>query len=297
MSIKRREFLVSSAIAAASAAVTATCNAAQGLQPGPDNLPLRIGMTDWNLGKGGSTEGIVLARKIGLDGIQVSISFPKDGSPHLSYPKSQEKYRQAALDNGIQICSLCIGNLGPGEPFKSEPMGVLRVADAIEVARNIGTNDILLPFFDKSVLDFSNEKEVARTINSLKELAPRAEEKGVVISIESTLSAEELLRLLEKVASPAVQVYLDPWNCFHCKYDLMRDIPLLKDYIHQVHLKNGNRLMSDPSPKGFSWPAVAELLYKIGYKGWYVLETDSPNDLVADTKANIEYARNTFRSA
>ena len=34
----------------------------------------------------------------------------------------------------------------------------------------------------------------------------------------------------------------------------------------------------------------------IGYAGWYVLETNSPTkDIVADTRANIEYVRKTFR--
>ena len=41
---------------------------------------------------------------------------------------------------------------------------------------------------------------------------------------------------------------------------------------------------------------MAQEFYAIGYRGWYVLETNSPtNDIVADTRANIEYLKNTFR--
>ena len=76
----------------------------------------------------------------------------------------------------------------------------------------------------------------------------------------------------------------------------MKDIPLLKDWIHQVHVKNNPELMADQCVKGFSWVEVGELLYNAGYKGWYVLETGSPNeDLVGDTRKNIEYVRRTFR--
>ena len=33
-----------------------------------------------------------------------------------------------------------------------------------------------------------------------------------------------------------------------------------------------------------------------GYRGWYVLETNSPSkDIVADTRANIDYVKKTFR--
>ena len=36
--------------------------------------------------------------------------------------------------------------------------------------------------------------------------------------------------------------------------------------------------------------------YDIDYRGWYVLETSSPSkDIVADTRANIEYVQKTFR--
>src|ERR671924_156557 len=69
-------------------------------------LPLRIGMTDWNLGRRGDITKIALAREIGLDGIQVSLTFPTDGSPHLREPKTQADFKRAALENGIQICSL-----------------------------------------------------------------------------------------------------------------------------------------------------------------------------------------------
>ena len=41
---------------------------------------------------------------------------------------------------------------------------------------------------------------------------------------------------------------------------------------------------------------MAQEFYDIGYRGWYVLETGSPSkDLVADTRANIEYVKKTFR--
>jgi hypothetical protein len=44
------------------------------------------------------------------------------------------------------------------------------------------------------------------------------------------------------------------------------------------------------------WPRLAQEYQAIGYRGWYVLETGSPTeDLVADTRANIDYVRRTFR--
>ena len=43
-------------------------------------------------------------------------------------------------------------------------------------------------------------------------------------------------------------------------------------------------------------PVQTKEFYDIGYRGWYVLETGSPTkDIIADTRANIEYVKKTFR--
>jgi len=295
MKTNRRDFITASAAAAAVAASGLDVKA-QEAEADLEQRPMRIGMTDWNLGERGVIEKIKLANKIGLDGIQVSILFPEDESMHLRSLEKQKEFRNAALDYGVQICSLAIGNLGPGRPFKNNPMGVSRVMDAIEVARNLGTNDILLPFFRDRAPDMSDEAEVNMIVNSFKVLAEKAEDMGVVISMETSLSGEEHLRLCEAVGSPSIGVYFDPSNCKHYGSDPIKDIPMLKDWIHQVHVKNNPELMADQCVKGFSWLEVSDLLYDIGYKGWYVLETGSPNnDLVADTRKNIEYVRGHFR--
>ena len=173
----RRDFISASAAATAAAAVGLDLKA-QEPEASLEQRPMRIGMTDWNLGQRGVIEKIKLANQIGLDGIQVSILYPEDGSSHLRSLKVQEEFRNAALDYGVQICSLAIGNLGPGAPFNNNPMGVARVSDAIEVARNLGTNDILLPFFRDNAPDMSNKAEATMIINSFKALAEKAEKSG-----------------------------------------------------------------------------------------------------------------------
>lgn len=297
MKTSRRNFITTTAAAAAAAAAASGLEInARAAEADLEQRPMRIGMTDWNLGQRGVIEKIKLASQIGLDGIQVSILYPEDGSLHLRSPEVQKEFRDAALDYGVQICSLAIGNLGPGSPFKNNPMGVARVADAIEVARNLGTNNILLPFFRDNAPDMSDEAEATMIINSFKVLAEKAEKMGVVVSIESSLSGEDHLKIFEAVGSPSIGVYFDPSNCKAYGHDPIKDIPLLKGWIHQVHVKNNPELMSDQCPKGFSWLEAAELLYKAGYKGWYVLETNTPNDdLIGDTRKNMDYVRKTFK--
>ena len=104
MAMTRREFL--RAAGAASATVPAMARAQRPGAPAKaavNPVPVRVGMTDWNLGQRGDIAKVALAREIGLDGIQVSLQFPTDGkTPTLRDPKTQEAFRRAALDNGIQ---------------------------------------------------------------------------------------------------------------------------------------------------------------------------------------------------
>ncbi|MBW7997567.1 MAG: sugar phosphate isomerase/epimerase [Candidatus Glassbacteria bacterium] len=291
MPVNRRDFIAGAAAAAAACAGKLMAQGSMS-KNSPNPRPLRIGMTDWNLGERGVVEKVDLARQIGLDGIQISVLYPDDGL-HLRDAKLQGEYRKAALDNGVQICSLAIGNLGPGSPMKSEPVGAIRINDAIEVAANVGTNDILLPFFRERAP--KDDTDFNRMIAMFKEIARTAERYQVVVALETSMSAEEHLRIIDGVGSEYIGVYMDPWNCSYYGHNPITDIPLLKDHIHQVHVKNRDQYMDGPNEQGFKWPEVAELLYKVGFKGWYVLETSLPSDnMIGDTRRNIDYVRKHF---
>jgi L-ribulose-5-phosphate 3-epimerase len=283
---------------AASAAVPAIAQAQT--KPVVNPLRVRIGMPDWSLGQRGDITKIALAREIGLDGIQVSLQFPTDGkTPTLRDPKTQAAFRQAALDNGIQICSLAIGSPGRSRmPLHTNPAAAILLVEAVEVARNLGTNNILLPILGDSHIDVTNQSQVDTFVAMMKEVARYAEKFDVVVGLEDWISAEDNIRLLEAIGSDHVAVYYDAHNIVSKVMDL-KDIyaepKLLGSRIHQVHVKNGDMLLSTPGGK-LDWPRMAQQFYQIGYRGWYVLETASPTkDIVADTRANIEYVKKTFR--
>jgi sugar phosphate isomerase/epimerase len=287
MPITRRDFVKAATAAAA-------MPMAGGAQT-PDARPLRIGMTDWNLGKRGDVAKVALAREIGLDGIQVSLTFPSDGSPHLRDPEVQATFKRAALDHGIQICSLAIGSPGKSRlPLHTNPAAAVLLVEAVEVARSLGTNNILLPILGDSHINMKNDQEVGLFVAMMKEVARHAEKAGVVIALEDWISAEDNIRLLDAIGSSAVGVYYDARNIKARLHDPYGEPTRLGARIHQIHVKNGPRLMREQDI--LDWPRLAQEFHDIGYTGWYVLETGSPsNDLIADTRANIEYVRRTFR--
>jgi L-ribulose-5-phosphate 3-epimerase len=290
MRINRRDFVKQVSLASVAAPIMAGAQA-----PTPSALPLRIGMTDWNLGKRGDMTKIALARQIGLDGIQVSLTFPTDGSPHLREPKTQAAFKQAALENGIQICSLAIGSPGTLRlPLHTNPAAAILLVEAIEVARNIGTTNILLPILGDSHIHMEHQQEVDTFVAMMKEVARYAENAGVVVALEDWISAEDNIRLLDAIGSDYVGVYYDARNIKSRVHDPYGEPARLGKRINQVHVKNGEKLMRDRDI--LDWPRLAREYYDIGYRGWYVLETNAPSkDLVADTRANIEYVRQTFK--
>lgn len=297
----RRELLkhAIAASVAAPAIARAQEGSAQGPTPKPQvhPVPVRVGMTDWNLGQRGDITKIALAREIGLDGIQVSVQYPTDGkSPTLRDAKTQTAFKRAALDNGIQICSLAIGNPGKTRlPMHTNPAFAILLVEAVEIAHNLGTNNILLPILGDSHIDMANQAQVDAFVVMMKEVARYAEKYGVVVALEDWISAEDNIRILDAIGSDYVAVYYDAHNIAPRVKDIYAEPKMLGKRIHQIHVKNANMLMSTPGGR-VDWPRMAQEFYDIGYRGWYVLETGSPSkDVVADTRANIEYVKKTFR--
>jgi len=259
-------------------------------------VPVRVGMTDWNLGQRGDITKIALAREIGLDGIQVSVQYPTDGTPTLRDSGTQAAFKRAALDNGIQICSLAIGNPGKSRmPMHTNPAFAILLIEAVEIAHNLGTNNILLPILGDSHIDMSNQAQVDTFVAMMKEVARYAEKYRVVVALEDWVSAEDNIRLLDAIGSDHMAVYYDAHNIVPRVKDIYAEPKMLGKRIDQIHVKNANLLLSAPGGR-LDWPRLAQEFYEIGYRGWYVLETASPSkDIVADTRANIEYVKKTFR--
>jgi L-ribulose-5-phosphate 3-epimerase len=300
MAITRREFVRQGAIASAAvpAAALASPSGSAQTKEAVHPIRVRVGMTDWNLGQRGDITKIALAREIGLDGIQVSLQFPTDGSPTLRDPATQAAFRRAALDNGLQICSLAIGS--PGKlrlPLHTNPAAAILLVEAVEVARNIGTNNILLPILGDSHIDVTSQAQVNTFVAMMKEVARYAEKHDVVVAIEDWISAEDNVKLLDAIGSSHIAIYYDAHNIVFKKAtsDIYAEPKLLGKRINQVHVKNADMLLSR-SGGLIDWPRMAKEFYDIGYRGWYVLETNSPTkDIVADTRANIEFVKKTFR--
>ncbi|KAB7729018.1 TIM barrel protein [Rudanella paleaurantiibacter] len=230
-----------------------------------------IGACDWSIGGQASLKAFDTARQIGLDGIQVSLNSTKD-EVHLRDPAMQGQYREAARQTGVQIGGLALGILNE-VPYKSEARTEVWVQDSVDVAKALGIKTILLAFFGKN--DLKNDAKCTQAvIDRLKAVAPKAEKAGVVLGIESWLSAPEHLAIIEAVGSPAVKVYYDVCNSTVMGYDIFREMrDLGTKYICEVHIKENDYLIGQGV---IDMKRVRATLDAIGYRGWLQLEGAVP---------------------
>jgi L-ribulose-5-phosphate 3-epimerase len=237
------------------------------LEAAPGHPRFRIGACDWSLGKRQDPSALALARRIGLDGVQVS--FDDVGAKYdLRKPEAREAYAAASKEQGVAISSLAMGILN-SVPYASDPRAEQWVEDCVEVMAKMGQRVVLLAFFGKG--DIKNRPELQdEVIRRLKKVAPRAEKAGVVLGVESWLNADEHRRILDAVASPSVQVYYDVANANKMGYDIYEEIRRLgKDRICQFHCKENGFLLGNGR---IDFRKLRGVLDDIGYRGWLIIE-------------------------
>ena len=241
----------------------------------------KVGVTDWNLHLAGRIESIALAKKIGFDGVQVSLGRGGNEPPPrlpLADPATQQAFLAESRRVGLPLASVCLDILHRNG-LKSDPLGQRWVADAIPIARALDVRVILLPFFGKWAL--TTAAEIDRVGDVLREIAPAAERANVVLGLEDTISARDNVRIMERTKSPAVLTYYDVGNSTNNGFDVVEEIRWLgRDRICEVHLKDNPHFLG----KGrIDFGAIVDALVDSGFAGWAQLETDSPTgDVAAD---------------
>ena len=248
-------------------------------------VKFRVGVTDWNLRQEGKVESIALAKKLGFDGVQVSIGKGTDKLP-LSDPGLQKAFLDESNQVGLPVESLVLDILHRNY-LKSDPLGQRWVADSIPIARAMGVRVVLLPFFGKGALE--TEAEMDKVGDILKEVAPAAQKAGVVLGLEDTIYARDNVRIMDRTKSPAVLTYYDVGNSTKSGFDVVQEIQWLGGArICEVHLKDNPHYLGQGK---IDFRAVIDALADVGFEGWTQLETDCPTSVEADMPRNLRFIR------
>lgn len=251
----------------------------------------KIGACDWSINQKAKVKAMEVGKQIGLDGVQISLGTLGDNM-HLREAKIQQQYKNACKEYGISIGGMAIGELN-NIPYKSDARAEEWVSDSIDVAKVMGVEIVLLAFFGKG--DLKNDIEgTNETIKRLKKVMQKAEDNGIILGIESWLSAEEHMEILTAVNSPNLKVYYDVANSNKMGYDIYSEIRSLgKENICEFHAKENGYLLGQGR---IDFQEVRKAMDDIGFEGWVHIEGAVPEnaDMLESYLLNNKYIRSVL---
>jgi sugar phosphate isomerase/epimerase len=278
--ITRRTFVTSTAAALAYATLGRELQGAE---------PVKIRISSCGV-------GLKDAKLAGLEGVEINVGDAAE-KLRVAEEKVRENYKKEMQETGLVISSFMMGLLN-SYPLASDPRGPAWLEQSIDAAKDLGAKVILVAFFGRGSLgNRGNIKkaDVDVVVERLKAAAPRAKDAGVILGIENELTAQQNAEILDRVKSPAVQVYYDVGNLTNNGYDVPAEIRFLKERIAIFHFKDGPNYLGEGKVK---YPEIGAAIKEIGYQGWIVLETSNPSrDAVADTKKNAAFIKKLFGMA
>lgn len=248
----------------------------------------KIGITDWDLRATGRINSFEIAKELGYEGVQVS--YQPEGSDTLADKANRTKFTTAAKEAGVNISSFCIGALN-SQPLATTPEAETWVLDCIHAMTEMNVEQVLVPFFGKADIT-QNEEHFQLVVEKFRRLAPIAEKNRKILAIESTLSAEQHLKMIDAIGSNAVKVYYDTANGVLYKkfYDVFHEIELLgkNKLISQIHFKENRNLLGAGD---VNFTTVCEMLEKINYNNWIVVEGSTTGDWKEAQMANALFIK------
>lgn len=241
------------------------------------NNIIKFGICEWALPIPGIQNFRILS-EIGINGIVLEFGDYEHGFP-LSNPRIQREYVQAAEDYGIEFPTLgvndfCERGLTNLEGTETRRIVKDTIVKAIDAAANMKIPKVYFPSFFASLI--RNEKDWEMTVDCYHKACDYASKAGIVICSENALSAEDNLKLITLVGRENFRIYFDTQNPYYYNGTYAPDmIRTLKDYIAEVHVKDGTREIISGSMLGegeTSFYKSIDALKEIGYSGWIVSE-------------------------
>jgi L-ribulose-5-phosphate 3-epimerase len=134
-------------------------------------------------------------------------------------------------------------------------------------------------------------------IDSLEKLLPRAEECGVVLGLENHWglgrTADGVLKIVEAIKSPWLQITLDTGNFLENSYDQMEKMASASVPLTLVQAKTyygGGRWYA----LDLDYARIAGILRKHHYRGWISLEFEGNENAATGVPKSLEMLRKQF---
>jgi len=265
------------------------------------NQRYKIGLIDLMLLKRQKLGAITLTGELKADGVEVDmggLGTRPTFDNQLLIDSVRNLFIKTAKDNKVEI--FCLAMTGYyAQSFCGRTEYIRSIEDCITTMKLMNVKHAFLPLgvqCDIRKDPFIRDSVIAR----LKVAGKMAEQAGVIIGIETALSAKEEVQLLNEIGSPAIKIYFNFSNPLKEGRDLISELKILgKDRISMIHATNKDSvwLQNDPQIDMYK---VKKTLDEMGWSGWLVIERSrdagKPRDVKGNFGANTAYLKSIFGS-
>jgi L-ribulose-5-phosphate 3-epimerase len=278
------------------------CTASKQSQTITKGQRYKIAVVDLMILKRQKLGALQLTKDIGADGVELDmggLGQRETFDNKLAIDSVRQQFLDKAKELKLEFCSLGMTGFY-AQSFPERPTAVKAVQDCINTMTQMNVKVGFLPLGIKGDLVKFPELRPA-IVARLKEVGKAAERAGVVIGIETSLSAMEEVKLLQEIGSPAIQIYFNFSNPLKEGRDLYNELTILgKDRICQIHATNKDSVWLQNDPQ-IDMKKVKQTLDKMGWSGWLVVERSrdakEPTNVKKNFGANTAYLKSIFQSS
>jgi len=261
----------------------------------------KIALIDLMLLKRQKLGAVTLTGELGADGLEIdmgSLGNRETFENVLADTMVRNQFLSEARKQNLSFASMAMTGFY-AQSLADRPTVPRMIGDCINTMKQMGIKIAFLPLGVEGDLKKYPERRT-KIVERLKMAGKMAEDAGVVIGIETALSAEEEVKLLEEIGSPAIKIYFNFSNPLKEGRDLCKELDILgKDRICQVHCTNKDSvwLINDPQ---INMKKVKQTLDKMGWSGWLVIERSRDANDAKNVKrnygANTAYLKSIFQN-
>lgn len=260
----------------------------------------KVAVIDLMLLKRQKLGAIPLAREVGADGLEIDmggLGKRPTFDNKLLIDSIRKQFKDKAKEEGIEFSSVAMTGYY-AQSFCQRDSFERSIGDCITTMNLLGVKTGFLPMGVQCdlVKDPSLRNAV---VERLKLVGKMAEAAHVVIGIETPLPAEEQVKLLKEIGSPAIKIYVNFADIIASGRDIHRELKTLgRKRICMIHCTNKDGVWLEQDPE-IDMYAIKKTLKKIRWRGWLVIERSrdakEPSNVRKNFSANVKYVKAVFQ--
>lgn len=260
----------------------------------------KVAVIDLMLLKRQKLGAIPLAREVGADGLEIDmggLGKRPTFDNKLLIDSIRKQFKDKAKEEGIEFSSVAMTGYY-AQSFCQRDSFERSIGDCITTMNLLGVKTGFLPMGVQCdlVKDPSLRNAV---VERLKLVGKMAEAAHVVIGIETPLPADEQVKLLKEIGSPAIKIYVNFADIIASGRDIHRELKTLgRKRICMIHCTNKDGVWLEQDPE-IDMYAIKKTLKKIRWRGWLVIERSrdakEPSNVRKNFSANVKYVKAVFQ--